>query len=29
VRKNLFDTRRVAAVLNLETLHLREVRKAA
>jgi hypothetical protein len=29
VRKNLFDTRRVAAVLNLETIHLREVRKAA
>lgn len=29
VRKNLFDTRRVAAVLNLEAIHLREVRNAA
>ncbi|HEY4646215.1 MAG TPA: IS1182 family transposase [Steroidobacteraceae bacterium] len=29
VRKNLFDTRRVAAVLNLETIHLREIRNAA
>jgi hypothetical protein len=29
VRKNLFDTRRVAAVLNLEALHLRAFRKAA
>lgn len=29
VRKNLFDARRVAAVLNLETIHLREVRNAA
>jgi hypothetical protein len=29
LRKNLFDTRRVAAVLNLEALHLREFRNAA
>jgi hypothetical protein len=29
LRKNLFDVRRVAAVLNLETIHLREIRKAA
>lgn len=29
VRKNLFDTRRAAAVLNLEAIHLRAVRKAA
>jgi hypothetical protein len=29
IRKNLFDTRRVAAVLNLEVIHLRQIRNAA
>jgi Transposase DDE domain/Transposase domain (DUF772) len=28
-RKNLFDTRRASAILNLETIHLREIRNAA